>query len=55
LEPLEYTPVGTADHCHIAQGACFGGDTKVGEFDKTFLGGKDVGTFDISVNDTLFV
>lgn len=30
-------------------------NTKVGQLDQSLLGGEDVGTFDVPVNDTLFV
>lgn len=50
-----FTPVRCPCNRHVANIVREGRDSKVGEFDDAFLGGEDIGTFDVPMDDTLVV
>jgi hypothetical protein len=55
LDDLWRHPVGGADDAGLVQARLFGGDAKVGQLDESFLCCEDVGTLDVSMNNTLLV
>lgn len=48
-------PVWRTNYARLVQARLLGSHTEVGQLDQTLLGGQDVCTFDIPVNDTLLV
>lgn len=50
-----FTPVRCSCNRHVANVVREGCDSKVGEFDDALLGGKDVSTLDVPMDDTLVV
>jgi len=47
------TPVGTSDDGDVAEGTGFCSDAEIGEFYESFFCCEDVGTLDVSMDDTL--